>query len=275
MRSQLVAFLAKLRAAAPAVPPAVVDDDEPIDYEECEEEFEAETTDDEAAEWRSEAKRPRKQAAPARKPDARPRTTPPQPGDSLPAATPPAAAAASPGLDAVSSAVLAQLAAAPGSSAPELAKALGQPKSAVNSILYKLASSKAVRKETPASGPPRWSLGAAGAAGGARAGAGAAAASPAAPAAPSALEICMLSDQPPRRVTVSAYRGLAMVDIRQLYEKDGALLPARQGISLTGEQWRALLAARARVDAELAVIEPQLATPVSGAAGPEDRADDD
>lgn len=44
-----------------------------------------------------------------------------------------------------------------------------------------------------------------------------------------------------RRVTVSAYRGKQMVSIREYYEKEGKWLPGKKGISLTVEQYSALL----------------------------------
>ncbi|KAF2753624.1 PC4-domain-containing protein [Pseudovirgaria hyperparasitica] len=44
-----------------------------------------------------------------------------------------------------------------------------------------------------------------------------------------------------RRVTVSEFKGKALVNIREYWEKDGDLLPGKKGISLTIEQYTALL----------------------------------
>jgi len=120
-----------------------------------------------------------------------------------------------------------------------------------------LATSRAVVKAEGA--PPRWSLGAAAA----PAAAGGAAAAPGA-APDSEQQICDLSES--RRVTVSLFRGRPLVGIRQFYEKDGQQLPARQGISLTPEQWRGLLGARASVEAALAAVQPPAPAAPAGEA---------
>ncbi|KAI1938301.1 hypothetical protein LOZ57_006370 [Ophidiomyces ophidiicola] len=44
-----------------------------------------------------------------------------------------------------------------------------------------------------------------------------------------------------RRVTVSSFRGKTMINIREYYEKDGQHLPGKKGISLTLEQFNALI----------------------------------
>ena len=44
-----------------------------------------------------------------------------------------------------------------------------------------------------------------------------------------------------RLVRVRSFKGKTYVDIRVYYEKDGELLPGKQGISLTTQQWRKLL----------------------------------
>ncbi|KAJ5637279.1 hypothetical protein N7490_007158 [Penicillium lividum] len=44
-----------------------------------------------------------------------------------------------------------------------------------------------------------------------------------------------------RRVTVSSFRGKAMVSIREYYEKDGQELPGKKGISMTVDQFAALV----------------------------------
>ncbi|KAL4903740.1 hypothetical protein BDW74DRAFT_38956 [Aspergillus multicolor] len=44
-----------------------------------------------------------------------------------------------------------------------------------------------------------------------------------------------------RRVTISSFRGKAMVSIREYYEKNGEELPGKKGISLPIDQFSALL----------------------------------
>ncbi|EXJ60175.1 hypothetical protein A1O7_04327 [Cladophialophora yegresii CBS 114405] len=44
-----------------------------------------------------------------------------------------------------------------------------------------------------------------------------------------------------RRVTLSEYKGQTMVGIREYYEKDGQWLPGKKGISLTLDQYSALI----------------------------------
>ena len=42
-------------------------------------------------------------------------------------------------------------------------------------------------------------------------------------------------------LSVSQYQGMTLIDIRKYFEKDGNVLPTKRGISLTVEQWDALL----------------------------------
>lgn len=44
-----------------------------------------------------------------------------------------------------------------------------------------------------------------------------------------------------RLVRVRTFKGKAYIDIREYYQKDGAMLPGKKGISLSPEQWRKLL----------------------------------
>lgn len=44
-----------------------------------------------------------------------------------------------------------------------------------------------------------------------------------------------------RLVRVRSFKGKAYIDIREYYQKDGAMLPGKKGISLSPEQWRKLL----------------------------------
>lgn len=50
-----------------------------------------------------------------------------------------------------------------------------------------------------------------------------------------------------RQVTVSVFKGVAMVNIREYYEKDGALLPTKKGISLPSDQWSSCKTALAKL----------------------------
>lgn len=42
-------------------------------------------------------------------------------------------------------------------------------------------------------------------------------------------------------VKVRSFKGKVYIDIREFYEKNGALLPGKKGVSLTPELWRKLL----------------------------------
>uniref|UniRef100_A0A6U4PS68 Transcriptional coactivator p15 (PC4) C-terminal domain-containing protein n=1 Tax=Hemiselmis andersenii TaxID=464988 RepID=A0A6U4PS68_HEMAN len=44
-----------------------------------------------------------------------------------------------------------------------------------------------------------------------------------------------------KRVTVSKFKGIVLVGLREYYEKDNKWLPGKSGISLTLEQWEAVV----------------------------------
>lgn len=54
-----------------------------------------------------------------------------------------------------------------------------------------------------------------------------------------------------RRVGVSKFRNNTLINIREYYENDGELKPGKKGISLSIEQYKALLKAIPAINAEL------------------------
>ncbi|KAK5456988.1 hypothetical protein LTS15_004768 [Exophiala xenobiotica] len=51
-----------------------------------------------------------------------------------------------------------------------------------------------------------------------------------------------------RRVTISDYKGMTLVNIREYYQRDSEWLPGKKGISLTVEQYSALIDAMPQIE---------------------------
>ncbi|KAG6001990.1 hypothetical protein E4U43_001199 [Claviceps pusilla] len=71
-----------------------------------------------------------------------------------------------------------------------------------------------------------------------------------------------------RRVGVSQFKGMCLVNIREYYEKDGKMLPGKKGISLSVAQYTALLKAAPAINDTLR----QLGQTVEDVADPSDAA---
>ncbi|OCT53030.1 RNA polymerase II transcriptional coactivator [Cladophialophora carrionii] len=79
-----------------------------------------------------------------------------------------------------------------------------------------------------------------------------------------------------RRVTLSEYKGQTMVGIREYYEKDGQWLPGKKGISLTLDQYSALIQITPQIEDLLKSQGEKVPRPnYSGNAPAEDQDQDD
>eukprot|EP00887_Chlorella_sp_A99_P004356 scaffold15.g4356.t1 len=68
-----------------------------------------------------------------------------------------------------------------------------------------------------------------------------------------------------RRAAVSSYGGRTRVDLREMYEKGGELLPGKKGISLAPEQWAKLTTS---IDEITAALEAKTGAPLPAATKP-------
>ncbi|TAQ89416.1 hypothetical protein B7494_g2297 [Chlorociboria aeruginascens] len=59
------------------------------------------------------------------------------------------------------------------------------------------------------------------------------------------------SGRNPRRVEVSEFKNAKLINIREFYEQNGAMLPSRKGISLTVDQYKAFVNAIPEINAKL------------------------
>lgn len=133
-----------------------------------------------------------------------------------------------------------------------------------------VSSSKAAG--SPAQAPPTAAPAAAAAAGASASASGAAAGSAATPsaAAPAAANAPSSSGQDfidlggDRRVSVSTYQNRVLVDLREWYQKDGATLPGKKGISLPPADWQAVCAAADAISAAAAAKNTSYVQELSG-----------
>lgn len=79
-----------------------------------------------------------------------------------------------------------------------------------------------------------------------------------------------------RRVTISSFRGKNLVNVREYYEKDGQELPGKKGISMSVDQFSALIRLLPDIEQSLKQQGESLPRPVySGDAGKSDDGSDE
>ncbi|ODV83800.1 hypothetical protein CANARDRAFT_183515, partial [[Candida] arabinofermentans NRRL YB-2248] len=58
-----------------------------------------------------------------------------------------------------------------------------------------------------------------------------------------------------KRVSVRKFRGKTLIDIREFYQKNDAWLPGSKGISLTEEQWVALVTKASEINKAMRILD--------------------
>lgn len=66
-----------------------------------------------------------------------------------------------------------------------------------------------------------------------------------------------------KRAEISSFKGMALLSLREFYEKDGAWLPGKRGISLTKPQVEALVAGTAKLNDALEAKDATVSIPIS------------
>lgn len=66
-----------------------------------------------------------------------------------------------------------------------------------------------------------------------------------------------------KRAEISSFKGMALLSLREFYEKDGAWLPGKRGISLTKPQVEALVAGAAKLNDALEAKDATVSIPIS------------
>ncbi|CAD0041134.1 PC4-domain-containing protein [Aureobasidium pullulans] len=71
-----------------------------------------------------------------------------------------------------------------------------------------------------------------------------------------------------RRVTLSEFKKMHLINVREYYEKDGKMLPGKKGISLSLEQFSAFLEVLPEIEAALKSKDQELPRPNYTSEGP-------